>query len=556
MSESKAAKAAAKAAAKVLRQSNNEWSNKYFAIAIGSMMCLFAVYHWSSVIYFHYGPRKSHPALSRKYSQARRFLASSVMGLRTDRSILYIIYWAINLILALTDVDLTKLSYVGKRFGWISVANLVLLVFLALKNTPLAILTAKSYEKLRPLHKVAGYTCIFTSVLHAIVYLSAWSETGKLEKMQLRKNYSGAIAGFSMVIIGFSTITYFMRGHYELFYMLHLSMFILIMTTVGMHRPEFSSHTVIIIIFTACLWVMDRLIRAAKLVWNFFGNHATVTALPSEALRVKLSRRMYSSPGSHAFLWVPAIRWFESHPFTLLSSTPSEFVIRVYDGFTRDLYKAAQQAPSMSVRCSVDGPYGQVPNFKNFDKVILVAGGSGASFTFAVALDLIESFTKVVKSIDFIWVVRNHESLEWFAQELKQLESHPVVNVLIHITRPTDITGLSSPASTGSVSEKVTTNGDVAAVEPSLPVSANDLEKSTLQTYTAKPPSVNEIRLGRPDIGHLIEAAATSSGNLDERVIVGACGPSDLMSTIRNAVNNDIRDDRLSITLYTEEFEW
>ncbi|KAJ5541759.1 FAD-binding 8 [Penicillium frequentans] len=505
--------------------------------------------------------------------QARRFLTSSVMGLRTDRSMLYIIYWAINLILAVTNVDLTELSYVGKRFGWfvhsldtfdfscfsidkISVANLVLLVFLALKNTPLAILTAKSYEKLRPLHKVAGYTCTFTSVLHAIVYLSAWSETGKLEKMQLRKNYSGAIAGFSMVIIGFSTITYFMRGHYELFYMLHLSMFILIMITVGMHRPEFSSHTVIIIIFTACLWVMDRLIRGAKIVWNFFGNHATVTALPNEALRVKLSRRMHSNPGSHAFLWVPAIRWVESHPFTLLSSTPSEFVVRVYDGFTRDLYKAAQQAPGMSLRCSVDGPYGQVPNFKNFDKVVLIAGGSGASFTFGVALDLIESTTKVVKSIDFIWVVRNYGSLEWFAQELKQLESHPEVNVLIHITRPTDITGLSSPASTASVSEKVSVNGDVATLEPSITVLASDLEKSALQTFTAKPPSVNEIRAGRPDISNLIEAAATSGDNLDDRVIVGACGPSDLMSTIRNAVNNEIRDDGVSITLYTEEFEW
>jgi hypothetical protein len=89
------------------------------------------------------------------------------------------------------------------------------LVFLALKNTPLAILTAKSYEKLRPLHKVAGYTCIFTSVLHAVVYLPAWSETGKLKKMEKRKNYAGAIAGLAMVIIGFSTITYSMRRHYE-----------------------------------------------------------------------------------------------------------------------------------------------------------------------------------------------------------------------------------------------------------------------------------------------------------------------------------------------------
>lgn len=97
----------------------------------------------------------------------------------------------------------------------IAVANLVLLVFLALKNTPLAPLTANSYEKLRPLHKVAGYTCIFTSCLHGIVYLAAWSESGELDSMQEVKNFAGAIAGLAMVIIGLSTITYFMRGFYE-----------------------------------------------------------------------------------------------------------------------------------------------------------------------------------------------------------------------------------------------------------------------------------------------------------------------------------------------------
>lgn len=65
----------------------------------------------------------------------------------------------------------------------------------------------------------------------------------------------------------------------------------------------------------------------------------------------------------------------------------------------------------MSLRCSVDGPYGHVPNFRDYDKVILVAGGSGASFTFAVALDLIESTEHAVRSIDFIWIVRSHGKL-------------------------------------------------------------------------------------------------------------------------------------------------
>lgn len=63
MSASKAAKTTVKA----LRQSNNEWSNKYFAIAVGSIIALFTVYKWSSEIYFRWGPRVNNPVLDRGY---------------------------------------------------------------------------------------------------------------------------------------------------------------------------------------------------------------------------------------------------------------------------------------------------------------------------------------------------------------------------------------------------------------------------------------------------------------------------------------------------------
>lgn len=63
MSDSKAAKAAAKA----LRQSDNEWSNKYFAISIGMIILLFTIHHWANVFHVHYGPKKSIPTLTSKY---------------------------------------------------------------------------------------------------------------------------------------------------------------------------------------------------------------------------------------------------------------------------------------------------------------------------------------------------------------------------------------------------------------------------------------------------------------------------------------------------------
>ena len=63
MTESKTAKAEAK----VLRQSNNEWSNKYFAIAMGSIMVIFAIYHWSNVFLSRSFGRAGQSQLTRKY---------------------------------------------------------------------------------------------------------------------------------------------------------------------------------------------------------------------------------------------------------------------------------------------------------------------------------------------------------------------------------------------------------------------------------------------------------------------------------------------------------
>lgn len=170
-----------------------------------------------------------------------------------------------------------------------------------------------------------------------------------------------------------------------------------------------STSTLGIIIFIACMWCSDRFLRWCKFCWNLPGNHATLIAMSNGAVRVKLSRRIRCTPGSHAFLWIPAIRLIETHPFTLVSDQPVEFLIRGHDGFTDDLYTAAKKQPGMMVRCSVDGGYGQAPNFMNFDRILLVSGGSGASFAFAVAIYLIEQCvaSDTMKRIDFVWIMRH-----------------------------------------------------------------------------------------------------------------------------------------------------
>ncbi|KAJ5103864.1 hypothetical protein N7532_004393 [Penicillium argentinense] len=523
-----------KMSSKEVRLAANIGRNKYFAITFGAIMVVFIACYWYYAAYMRFGSR-SHGPLMQKLLQRRRagarFLSKSTFGLHRERWILYLIYWAVNLILALTDVDLTNLKYVAKRFGWMSVANFVLLVFLALKNTLLAPLSGHSYEKLRPLHKTAGYTCIVTTMLHASIYLSSYGLSGDLDNMRETSNIAGGIAGLAMVIIGFSTITWLARNYYEAFYAIHISMFFLIIVMVGMHRPDFATSTLIIIIFTACLWLADRLLRLGKLCWNYFGNYATITPMADGAVRVKLHRRLPCTPGSHAFLWMPSIRVFETHPFTLVSADPAEFLIRQYNGYTRSLYKAAQAQPGKVIRCSVDGPYGQVPDFMNFDRVILIAGGSGATFTISIALNMIRdaAAANVSKTVDFIWAVKHSESLRWFEQELQELQDSSRVNFLVYVSRDDPGSDSSSLDSTGLI---------------------GDLEKSK-EGITGQTIHLVGVRKGRPDIPNLVAYCISQCG-IESRIGVGACGPAQMIKAIRETVSKETYDKGPSTTLHTE----
>ncbi|KAF7718869.1 Uncharacterized protein PECH_007184 [Penicillium ucsense] len=498
--------------AKALRQQNNVWSVKYFAIAIGGLMALVIICH----------------------CVLRRFMSNSIFDVALEKWLLYTVYWSINLILILTNNNLNSLIYVAKRLGWISVANFVLLAFLAIRNTPLAPLSGTSYEKLRPLHKTAGYTCIATSVIHGVVYLNAWAQIDHLHEMGETSNLVGAIAGMAMVIIGISTIGWITRKYYELFYAIHLVMFLLIIILIGMHRPSFAKSTVIMVIFTACLWGADRLIRFTKLCWNMPGNYATLTPMIDGAVRVKLQRSLRGTPGSHAFLWMPSIRFFESHPFTVVSNSPVEFLIREYDGYTHDLIETARQQPGVRLRCSIDGPYGQVPNFGEFDHTILVAGGSGASFTFALALGVLKGNAANIsaKTIDFIWSVKHSDSLKWFENELQQLQENPAVNLHIHVSR--------DDASSGD---------DSLSLE--LAQTTIDVEKGT-EKNECKTISVAARRKGRPDIANLLTSCISQCGP-EVRIGVAACGPSQMTKATRAAVYQRTFDVGPSITLHTEE---
>jgi predicted ferric reductase len=195
--------------------------------------------------------------------------------------------------------------------------------------------------------------------------------------------------------------------------------FIVFIINIAYHQPNIANKVVIITIASGAMWSVERLLRAWRLFWYSYDNRATLIPLPHGGTRIVLCRAPTRSVlGNHCFLWVPEIRAFETHPFTIASKSLSsiELVVAAYDGFRDDLHNFAVKHPGASLRASFHGPYGAVPSFsKSADKVIFIARGSDASFMFGVALEMVRKLdNKMPKpKIEFIWTVREPGKLFW-----------------------------------------------------------------------------------------------------------------------------------------------
>lgn len=292
----------------------------------------------------------------------------------------------------------------------LAIANMVVVVILSLKNTPLAFLTSWSYERLNPLHQVAGYATLIHVILHTACYCSYFVGAGRSSRLLYAGEIYGMVAGLSFLGLGVSGAIV-RRWWYELFYYLHISFWILGIVMVGLHQPEMAKYIIFATFACGGIWLLDRLVRLTRLAAYSISNEVTVHPLPNNATRVVLKKPpLGASSGKHCFLWIPSIRASETHPFTIASPDPVEFVIASYDGFTRDLHRFALENPGKSLKASVDGAYGTFPKPQHSDKTLLIAGGSGASFAFGAALDSLEKRKsgKASNEMVFVWMVRNY----------------------------------------------------------------------------------------------------------------------------------------------------
>ncbi|KAL1960492.1 hypothetical protein VTO42DRAFT_7791 [Malbranchea cinnamomea] len=372
----------------------------------------------------------------------------------------------------LNTLDQWSWESIGYRTGFISIAQLPLIILLAGKNNIIGILTGSSYERLNWLHRWISRTLWLTATIHLGFWFRSWDRfdyiSVKLTTDPLTQRGFAAWCILTFMVI--TTMAPVRRLSYEVFVISHLLTLAGFLAAIWYHAPN---EVKVWVWIPIGLIAFDRVCRFLFMTYTnltifhpntrystrgIWANAATFTPLPGNVTKVTVPNPALSwNPGQHAFVSCHSILPFQSHPFSIVS-IPSdgtlEFLVRAERGGTRKLFAYASKqnatlgnhtdVPAVTGTqktkfVTIDGPYGRMRNLRQFDSVILISGGMGATFTMPLMRDIVEGWKNfeshntnakpwslsrrrcLVKCIHFVWVIRAQSQLIWFTDKIQQL---------------------------------------------------------------------------------------------------------------------------------------
>lgn len=367
------------------------------------------------------------------------------------------------------------------------------------------------------------------------------------------------------------------RWSYRVFFITHLFVAFTMIPLLFFHAAPLRIY----IIEAISLFIIDLAIRKLTTFTAF----ATIQPVPETSL-VKvtipvtpsnLSRFQYA-PGQHIYLSippssVPTSTDYNAHlhsllynPFTIasVSDTPSPHItltMRTQNGPTTSALSSLSHLSKARPPLNIEGPYGTSRKFPNlaekFDRVLLVAGGVGATFILPIyraVRDGMESEGRLGTNARMIWVMRDEAECSWALpssspsgfsgnenggsddqeEEPKQnINTNNNDGIELYITSPhSSITNTTSRA----------------------PPESNTLEMQTI-TQTSPPSSHTKSKTtySRPDISKIVDETFTQG--LEERVAILVCGPPGMAAEVREYVGKWVERGRY-VWWHDEGFGW
>ncbi|KAI1412880.1 ferric reductase NAD binding domain-containing protein [Hypoxylon sp. FL1857] len=437
------------------------------------------------------------------------------------------------------------------RSGTLSTVNMIPLFLMAGRNNPLITLLGMSFDTFNLLHRWFGRIVILEAVCHTFAFWAA-SAAGSSWAAALNTTVTvpfmlyGFIATLAFVVIFFQAASIARHAYYESFKILHILLAALAIVGLWYHLNLKHLPQIKWLLPVITIWVGDRIFRFLRIAYHNFGRGGTKTlveALPGNAVRVtvNMARPWTFRPGQHAYLYMPTISFWQSHPFSLAWSEEAEdlsadklamnrqdvlamrktsmsFIIRGRTGMTHTLYQRAAARPDgrFTTTCLVEGPYGGEHMMHSYGTVMLFAGGVGVTHAVPHVRDLVAGFangTVATRKVVLVWIIQSPEHLEWIRPWMTEIlamdRRRDVLRIMLFVSRPRSTKEIHSPS-------------------------------STVQMFP-----------GRPNIETLISMETEQQiGTMG----VSVCGPGALSDEVRQAVRR--RQYDTSIDFIEEAFSW
>ncbi|WVQ76889.1 hypothetical protein IAR50_006563 [Cryptococcus sp. DSM 104548] len=327
----------------------------------------------------------------------------------------------------------------ANQLGVMSFSQLPIILLLVSKNNPIASLTGITYQKLNYLHRASSRVCLLTSWGHAILWTPDVWEIGDTRPYLLWG--IAALTGFTMLWL--TSFRFIRRMAWEFFILSHIIFSLLYLIGAYFHWERLNYW-----VWPALLiWALDRLLRFVKVLYinkispfiqycrnakkckgvqRGLERGVRVELLEHDVMRVTIERAGWTwKAGQHAFLSAPSLSSspHESHPFSIANiptptSNAASFLIRVHSGFTSRLLHALHSDIQEGLPLLIEGPYGYPHGLDSYSTVVLLAGGTGVTFTSSHFLQILQNAScarSAIKHLHLVWHIRHASNIQWIA---------------------------------------------------------------------------------------------------------------------------------------------
>ena len=460
--------------------------------------------------------------------------------------------------------------HVTRRFGIVAASQLPIHYLLAAKAwSPIQYLTRMSHEELNPYHRMLGRIIVLLMACHATLYLNFYIQKGLLlKRIQDWDVILGLSAITSATLLFTAALSKIRNLSYRLFFYSHVALSILLLPILYLHV----SHLRIYILETVAVYGLLILQR------NFSQSTfpATIHRIPHTnllSITIPLNQhfrsRTYSpwrnySPGQHIYIGFPSLRGkLRTNPFTIaippsqaISSESLKLVVRSLSGTTAMLDQLASSANAHSL-LTVEGPYGAARYFpdlaEKYDRILLVAGGVGATFILPIYEQIIAAATADSR-VKLVWAVRKRGDAEWglSGADMDGGERGRNGGAATEAAVKGDIslylTGADGPEGRQPIYDD--DDDGIELQERPPPVLPNKPDKQDQLNST---PDLS-IKAGRPDFQKIVNEVFDDDDRGDS-VAVLVCGPKGMGAALRREVGRWVGAGR-DVFWHSEEFGW